>query len=400
MDQHMNRKVSRRRALKTAAAGASALAFPAIARPAVLQANETVQLGCIGCGGRGSNDLEALAAYPKANIVAVCELRDDRLEKAKKIAYKTNPKGYKDFREMIDKEKLDGVTAVVEVQNHAKVIVPLLEAGLNCFCEKPMDNTVEKVDAMVLAARKSKGFLQVGFQRRYIPGHRAVVERIHKEELGKIYALQGHWHFSHPAGPADADWDGGRLIEQAGHHMDTMSWVMKNQHPLRCVSMAMGPADYGPKPPRNMSEAKSATAFEFPGGVLFSYTHFFGCAGPLGDERGNFAGEKLWVFCEKGGYDLTQARKYVRGLAPDKGGEEKVGEPSGGYYEGTNEEFIDFVECIRTGRKPASNHESARVSTLMAILGRMAMYDAEKGHFAPEVVRWEDIGSKSEPAKV
>lgn len=395
MDRQRTESISRRKVLKTAAAaGASALAFPAVAQPTVLQANERVQLGTIGCGGRGSADLEALAAYPRSNIVAVCELRDDRLEKAKKIAYKTNPKGYKDFREMIDKEKLDGIMAVVEVQNHAKVIVPLLEAGINCFCEKPMDNTVEKVDAMVLAARKSKGFLQVGFQRRYIAGHRAVLDRIHQQELGKIYALQGQWHFSHPAGPADADWDGGRLIEQACHHMDVMSWVMKSQQPLKCVSMAFGPANPGNNPPRHMSEAKSATAFEFPDGVLFSYTHFFGCAGPMGDQKGNFFGEKLWVFCDQGGYDITQGKKYVR----EGNKEEQVGAPSGGYYEGTNEEFIDFVECIRTGKKPAANHETSRVSTLMGIMARMAMYDTEKARFATEVVRWEDLGSKSEPA--
>ena len=394
MDHALPRSVSRRRFLTSSAAGASALAIPAIARSTVLQANELVQIGTIGCGGRGSADLEALAAYPKARIVAVCELRDDRLEKAKKIAYRSNPTGYKDFREMIGKEKLDGVSAVVEVQNHAKVVVPILEAGINCFSEKPMDTTVEKVDAMVMAARKSKGFLQVGLQRRYIAGHRAVMERVHNEELGKIYALQGHWHFSHPAGPADADWDGGRLIEQAVHHMDVMSWAMKNAGPKRCVALGLPPADPGSNPPLHMSEAKSAVTFEFADNVLFSYTHFFGMPGPFGDERGNFTGEKLWVICEKGGYDVTRGMKYVRG-APEASREEQVGEPSKGYYDGTNEEFIDFVECCRTGRKPASNHETARVATFMAMMGRMAMYNRDTRSFTPRVVQWEDLGSKT-----
>jgi len=390
MDTSWNRRLSRRRFLKTSAA-ASALAFPVIAPRSVLGANETVQIGSIGCGGRGSNDLEALVAVSKARVVAVCELRDDRLEKAKKIAYTSNPTGYKDFRKMIEKEKLDGVTAVVEVQNHAKVVVPILEAGLNCFSEKPMDNTVEKVDAMVEAARKSKGFLQVGFQRRYIPGHREVMKRIHAEELGKVYALQGHWHFSHPAGAADADWDGGRLIEQACHHLDVMSWAMKNKAPLRCVAMAFPPADPGANPPKHMAEAKSSLAYEFPGGVLFSYTHLFGMPGPFGDQKGNFAGEKLWVIAEKGGYDVTRGMKYVR----EGNTEEKVGEPSAGYYDGTNEEFASFVECCRTGETPASNEETARVSTLMGIMGRMAMYDREKGTFDPRVIRWEDLKSRT-----
>lgn len=394
MTRETEKSVSRRSFLKSSAAGAAAVALPSIVGPGVAGADDVVRIGSIGCGGRGSADLQALVAVPNVRVVAVCELREDRLEKAKKIAYLSNPTGYKDFREMLQKEKLDGVTAVVEVQNHAKVVVPVLEAGFPCFSEKPMDNTVEKVDQMVSAARnaieKGKGFLQVGLQRRYIPGHRAAVERIHRGELGRIYALQGHWHFSGVAGPADADWDGGRLIEQAVHHMDTMSWVMKNQAPLRCVAIGLPPLNPGDHPHTHPSEGRSAEAFEFPGNVLFSYTHLFGMPGPFGDEKGNFAGEKLWVVCEKGGYDLTRGMKYVRG-----GGEEQVGQPSGGYYDGTNEQFVAFADCIRKNKIPDSNHETARIATFMSMMGRMAMYNRETRSFTPRVIQWSDLGSKT-----
>ena len=172
--------------------------------------------------------------------------------------------------------------------------------------------------------------------------------------------------------------------------MDVMNWVMKNTHPVRCIAMGMPPSDVGPNPPKHLAEAKSSIAFEFPGNVLFSYTHLFGVAGPFGDEGGNFTGEKLWVICDRGGYDITRGKKYVLG-----GGEEQVGEPSGGYYEGTKEEFASFVECCRTGQKPASNHETARISTFMSIMGRMAMYNREAASFTPRLIRWEDLGSKT-----
>jgi predicted dehydrogenase len=395
MDSPAQGGFSRRKFLKKSAIGASALAVPAIVSPGVLGNDDVVRIGVIGCGGRGSADLQALVAVPSARIVAVCELREDRLERAKKIAYKSEPNGYKDFRQMLEKEKMDGVSVVVEVQNHAKVVVPVLEAGFNCFTEKPMDNTVEKVDAMVAAARRTGKWIQVGFQRRYIDGHRKVIERIHNEELGKIYALQGHWHFSHPAGPADADWDGGRLIEQACHHMDVMSWVMKSTAPERCIAMAMPPSNPGQNPPRHPSEAKSSVAWGFAGDVLFSYTHMFGMPGPFGDERGNQAGEKLWVICERGGYDITLGRKYVRGGGEKA--EEQVGEPSSGYYDGTNQEWAAFVDCCRTGRLPDSNHETGRISTFMAIMGRMAMYDRVSRTFTPRLIRWGDLGSKTDP---
>src|SRR5262245_16692963 len=101
MQDPLARHVTRRRFIKNSALAASALAVPAVVPRRVLGASETVQVAMIGCGGRGSNDLEALVAVPKSRVVAVCELRDDRLEKAKKIAYTSEPKGYKDFRKMM-----------------------------------------------------------------------------------------------------------------------------------------------------------------------------------------------------------------------------------------------------------------------------------------------------------
>jgi hypothetical protein len=149
-----------------------------------------------------------------------------------------------------------------------------------------------------------------------------------------------------------------------------------------------------------MSEGGSATVFEFPGNVIYSYTHFFGASGPMGDEEGptgsrqenaHFNGEKLWVLCERGGWDLTRGMKYTRGK-----GKEQAAKPSGGYYEGTDEQFVSFVDCIRNGKKPLSNHETARVSTLMSMLGRMAMYNREKRAFEPRVIEWKDLGSKTD----
>ncbi len=389
MESKSNVRLSRRRFLRTTALNATALAVPAIVGPGVLGRDDVVRVGTIGCGGRGSADLTALATVPNVHIAAVCELRDDRLAKAKKIAHKSNPRGYKDFRKMIDKEKLDGISIVVEVENHAKVVVPVLQAGLNCFTEKPLDQTVEKVDAMVRAARQANRWFQVGCQRRYIPGHREVARRVRAGKLGKVYALQGHWHFSRVPSLLDQDKGGGRLVEQAVHHLDAMSWVMGDQAPLHCVAIGAPMPNPGPNPPQHLNEIKSAVIFEFPGNVLFSYTHLFGMPGPFGDEQGgNQSGEKLWIATEKGGYDMTQATEYVRGQ-----GGTQIGKPSTGYMDGTREEFVAFADSLRTGKLPDSNHETGRISTLMAIMGRKAMYDRTSASFTPRVVRWQDLGS-------
>ena len=402
MDGTRQRNVTRRNFLKSSAvAGASSLALPSIVGGGIVNNNDVVKVCTVGCGGRGSRDLRALSAVPKIKIVGVCELRDDRLKDAQEIAKTHAPNPYKDFRRMLDKEKPDGVSVVVEVQNHAKVVVPVLEMGYNCFSEKPVDCTVEAVDRLVGAARRTNRWVQFGFQRRYIPAHRAIVEEIHQEKLGKVYALQGHWHFFRPQGPADADWDGGRLIEQSCHHMDAMSWVMKSQLPVRCVSIGRPPMHLGEHSFTHLSEAGSATAFEFPENVIFSYTHFMGVPGTIGEDEGpstkpeeqNFINEKLWVYCEQGAYDLTRGMRYLRDRAKTK---ERVGKASEGYDNGTKEEFASFIDCLRSGRKPDSNHETARVSTLMSLMGRKAMYDRSSRSFTSRVIRWQDLGSTTD----
>jgi len=225
----------------------------------------------------------------------------------------------------------------------------------------------------------------------------------------------------------DVEMSGGELVEQAVHHLDAMSWAMKDQHPLKCVSMGYRQVD-DPNGPKIQTEDHSATAFEFPGGVIFSYTQLFRLPQ-------FFTDEKLWVFCERAGIDLATGMQYGRKgdrkrVAPSSvrqwnekthkqmvrlagrlagGGEraqqeftDEVVKAAGkkDWNRGTTEELLDFVDNIKTGgkRTPSANVETGRVSTLMAIMGRTAMYNSAKNAFDPRVIRWEDLGSTSEPS--
>src|SRR4030042_7156140 len=135
-----------------------------------------------------------------------------------------------------------------------------------------MDTTVEKVDTIVKAARKAKGLYQIGTQRRYSPTFTKGMQVIHSGNIGKVTFMQGHWHWKRGATDRLGERDGWGLVEQAVHHMDVMSWAMKEQHPVCCVSMGYN-QDH--KPPKIYRETHSATAFKFPDGTIFSYTHLF-----------------------------------------------------------------------------------------------------------------------------
>lgn len=389
----MNRhSVSRRDFLKTSAAGASLLALgvPGVSRG--FAANEKAQIGWLGVGGRGTQLLTDFVAHcPDGRIAAVCDLIPDRLERGRKIAEKDRPNGYTDYREMIDKEKLDGIATIVACCDHAKVTVPVLDAGYHCFGEKPLDITVEKIDELTVAARrawKEKGkFFQIGTQRRYHPGYLACMKEIHDGLIGKVIFMQGGWHWSGDPSGAPIDRDGGRLIEQASHHMDVMAWAMKDRHPLTCVAMASAQNEDKFPGPNKFSETHSATIFQFPGNVLFSYTHLHGLPG-------KYDKEILNVFGEKGCVDLNQARYIGR---DEK--EKQIAEPSGkDWGKGTIEELQDFVANIRTGGKrlPNANIETGRICSLMCVMGRMAMVNKEKNAYEPRVIRWADLGTKTD----
>jgi len=378
----MSNPLSRRTFVKHATIGVSA-AMTATSVARGYPANEKVQLGWIGIGGRGTHLMKKMVKVcPDARTAAVCDLKPDRIEVGKTIAERDKPTGYTNMHEMMEKEKLDGILIATEPNNHAPVVVPVLEAGYHTFAEKPMDTIVERVDAIVKAARKAKGFYQIGTQRRYHPGYRASIPVIHSGQYGKVTFLQGHWHWKHQVGDMPGEPDGWSLTEQSPHHMDVMAWVMKEQHPVLCASMGYNQLGH---PPATHRESHSATIFKFANGVVFSYTHLFGLTQ-------HFVSEKLWAFCEKAGFDLREGMLYDR----KDDSEKRVAVSTGpGWDMGTGEELRDFVDNIKTGGKriPNANVETGRICTLMCLLGRQAMIDFGKNAFEPRLVKWEDLGS-------
>ena len=369
---------------KSTIAGTSALWVGASSR--IWGANDAVVLGMIGTGGRGQRLLKGLSNIPGYRVAAVCDLREDRVNRAREIGQETWPhiNTYTDFHKLLEKEKIDACFIATEEGNHAKCVVPVLEAGLHCFSEKPVDITVEKVDLVVKTARKAKGIYQVGFQRRYVPGIRKAIDHVHDGKMGKVTFLQGMWQWTEGVSGRYLDMalSGCWFLAQACHHSDAMMWVMKDQPPLRCAAMGVI-TDQHENPPAYCAEDHSALMFEFPGGVIYSYTHLMNCCQP-------FTGEKLWIYTEKGGIDLVTGIKYPR---PGMGEPEPIGEKSPDWDYGTYQELEAFAHHIRNHEKPLSNVETARLSTLMSILGWKAMYRWEKKKFEPSLVTWNDLGS-------
>jgi predicted dehydrogenase len=182
-------KTNRRRFLQSAGALAAPLVVSSkvLGRDGQASPNETLQIGIIGLGGR-SNAIEGgLANIPHANVVALCDCFKPRVDARVKKA--PQAKGYTDFREMIEKENLDGVA--VETTTHARAWITChaMAMGMDAYIEKPMSLTIAEGREMVDVARKHKCVTQVGTQQRSIPLNNWASDLVQNGAIGKVKAV-------------------------------------------------------------------------------------------------------------------------------------------------------------------------------------------------------------------
>ena len=173
-------------------AGAAALALPALVPARVLglegqaSASETVRVGVIGCGGRAGLIGEG-ADVKGFRVVACCDVERKKAEGYAQRMSKGAAWGiYEDFRQMIEKEKLDAV--MIETTTHARawIAINAMQMNMDTYIEKPMCLTIGEGRAMVQAARKLKRVTQVGTQQRSMPINNWASDLVKNGAIGKI----------------------------------------------------------------------------------------------------------------------------------------------------------------------------------------------------------------------
>jgi predicted dehydrogenase len=175
----------------TLAAGTLAVSgYPARAK--LKSPNEKLDIGIIGCRGKGSVDSEGLAGRPDKdgnrsgeNIVAICDVDAEALASA--AAKWPKARQYRDYREMIEKEKsIDAVTVSIPDHHHAPAAMRAIQAGKHVYCQKPMTHAISEARALTLAARKYKVVTQMGNQGHSQEGIRRLCEMIWSGVIGQV----------------------------------------------------------------------------------------------------------------------------------------------------------------------------------------------------------------------
>jgi len=161
-NQQPDGTVSRRRFLATAGAVTTFMALPleVLGRAGQTSPNSKLNIAGIGIGGQGGADLGEVSSQ---NIVALCDVDWDYAAKT----FKQYPaaKQYKDFRQMLDKEKsIDAVVVGTPDHAHAIVSITAIKMGKHVYCEKPLTRTVYEARAVAKAARAAKVATQMGNQ--------------------------------------------------------------------------------------------------------------------------------------------------------------------------------------------------------------------------------------------
>ena len=187
-------KKSRRQFLSVAAA---AVTVPYLVPRGVMAqgdtpgANDTAKIGIIGWGGRAQGIYHASVRPARgAKVVACSDIFQPRADSFLKQSEGSGANAYYDFREMIEKEKPDGV--MVETATHQRTWIAgiVMQMGAHLYIEKPMSLTIAEGRYLVNMARKHKRVTQVGTQQRSLPLCNWVSDMIQNGAIGKVRVIE------------------------------------------------------------------------------------------------------------------------------------------------------------------------------------------------------------------
>jgi len=379
---------SRRDFLKasTAAAGAAALGTLPLARPVHAAGSDTIKLGLIGCGGRGTGAAtQALNSDKGARLVAVADIFEDHARNSLKSIENARPGqvavdrdhcfvGFDAAQKVIDSD-IDAVLIACSSRFHPGYLKAGIEAGKHVFVEKPHAIDPPGVHVVLEAceeARKKNLCVVSGLHRRYDPAVRETIKRVKDGAIGRIVAIEVSfmrppyviiernpswseiewqfktwYHFS---------WLSGDDVPQSMiHTLDAAEWALGEEKPATAHALAGRSASIATKYGNVFDHA--SVVFEFKSGV-----RMYGMVRTQHNCHGEVA---FKLFGSKG--EATHGRIWGENNWSYQG-------PNPG---GHQNEQTEFMAALRAG-KTINNGNYMAQSTLIALMGQMAAYTGKK----------------------
>ena len=366
-----------------------------------------IVMGQIGTGSQGmSNMRDFLRLKDQVQFVALCDVDALRLASAKELVDKTNKnKGcrtYGDFREFLEKEKLDAVSIALPDHWHGIIYTETVNKKVDVYGEKPICRTINDGKVIVSAVKKNNIIWQTGSWQRSEENFHRGAELVINGRVGKIKLIEvGLPDGSRGIGtppvqevPKELDWEmwlgpalkvpfrgvyhwnwrwildysGGQLTDWAGHHIDIGNWGAGLEHtgPVEIAGEGVYPREGIYNVPveydflckySNGIEMRVANASRFPMGMGTTW---------IGDHG--------WIHVDRGGKISASEPKIL---------EEKIADNETHLYKSENH-WQNFIDSVRS-RKPAiAPIEVAYRAVSVALLGEIAMTTGQKIQWDPE----------------
>jgi len=178
-----------------------------------------LKVGIIGAGRIGRvHTMSIVNHLPQVEIRGISDVYVDS---AREWAAQTGiPNVYQDYRDLLKDPDIDAVLICSSTDTHAAIAIDAAAAGKHIFCEKPVDLSIEKVEAVIAAAEKAGVKLQIGFNRRFDHNFKKVRELIASGELGDLHILR---ITSRDPAPPPAEYvkvSGGMFMDMTIHDFD------------------------------------------------------------------------------------------------------------------------------------------------------------------------------------
>ena len=392
-------KVNRRDFIKTSLGTGMVLsAVPIIG----VTRNQMYRTALIGSGWWGMNILRCAMEAGESKIVAMCDVDQNQLDPAFQEVEKLSgdrPQKYKDYRELLAKEKPQIVIVATPDHWHALCTIAALRAGAHVYVEKPISHTINEGRAMVKAARDYERVVQVGTHRRVSPHNKSGMEFLKSGKAGKIGMVRAFVHYpGGPGGPTPdseappgLDWNmwcgpaplrpfnekihpkgfrqfldfaNGTLADWGIHWMDQILWWTEEKYPRKVFSTG------GRHIKEDNTDAPDTqvASFEFE-----SFTAVWEHRRYAGNEA-----EKSNIGCYFYGTEGTFHMGWRDGwnFYPSKKGEPVIHQdPHLNKPDDQNirELWADFLHSINNKRRPACDIEIGQRATNMSLLGMLSL---------------------------
>ncbi|MCA9041566.1 MAG: Gfo/Idh/MocA family oxidoreductase, partial [Planctomycetaceae bacterium] len=358
--------------------------------------------GCVGTGDRW-NDVGARRAMEYFDIVAVCDVDKNNVEKAKsrvKEAQGRDADMYEDYRKVIERDDINAILCVTTDHWHTKVAIEAMKAGKDVYCEKPLTLTIEEGKMINKVQKETGRIFQVGTQQRSEMGLRFLkaIAMIRDGRIGDVHTVtcdigQGPASPEIPLAPVPTglNWDmwlgqapvveyrslaksgggypfsrchyefrwwyeysGGKMTDWGAHHVDIATWAcgLTGTGPQTVTPiMVEHPMAYKDGMPTRDDMYNVANKFDvqlkFENGITMNIVS--------DSANGNgilFEGTKGRFHVSRG----AMKGKPVEDLETNPITDDQIAEVYGGKLpEGKYAHMYNFLDCIKTGKQPISD---------------------------------------------